>query len=218
LFLLSNPVAYLKSSNWIRPGTWYAHCIQLTDGEMESFADAGVGIAHCAHTIARLGFPLTRISAMRQFGVAVGIGVDGCASNDGSSILHDLRLALILHRVGTPSGTDIEPAWLSPYEALLMATRDGARIIGRGDIGQISVGYTADISAFKLDRLGYAGSWGDSLSSLLLAGCDPYPHLRMVGGGVVVWNGRLVQANENSIILEAASATERILVRAGVAS
>ncbi|MDF2118018.1 amidohydrolase family protein [Roseiarcaceae bacterium H3SJ34-1] len=212
--LRSDPVAYLKASKWMKPGTWFAHCSQLTDDEMKVFADNGVGIAHCAHTIARLGFPLTRISAMRRYGVAVGIGVDGCASNDSGSILHDLRLALILHRIGTPLGTDTQEAWLSPYDALLMATRDGARIIGRNDIGRISVGCAADIAAFRLDRVGYAGSWGDPLSALLLAGCDPYAHLTMVNGAVVVWNGRLVNADETAIISKASQATRRIIDRA----
>jgi len=215
-FLQSDPVAYLGASNWMRPGTWFAHCSQLTDDEMRAFADNGVGVAHCAHTLPRLGFPLTRISQMRKFGVAIGIGVDGCASNDSGSILHDLRLALILHRAGTPAGTDTQAAWLSPYDALLMATRDGARIIGRSDIGQLAPGFAADIAAFKLDRVGYAGSYGDPLSALLLAGCDPYAQMTMMGGSVVVWNGEFTQHDESVIMTEASAATERIIRRANM--
>jgi cytosine/adenosine deaminase-related metal-dependent hydrolase len=213
--LQSDPVAFLKQSGWMRPGTWFAHCSQLTDDEMKEFAQAQVGVAHCAHTIARLGFPLTRISAMREHGVAVGIGVDGCASNDSGSILHDMRLALLLHRVGTPAGTDTERSWLSPYDVLLMATRNGAAILGRDDIGQISPGKAADIAAFKLDRVGYAGTWRDPLGALLLAGCDPYAHLTMIDGRIAVLNGQLVAADEQRIVSDAHRATESLLRKSG---
>jgi cytosine/adenosine deaminase-related metal-dependent hydrolase len=181
---------------------------------MKVFADNGVGVAHCAHTIPRLGFPLTRISAMRQTGVTIGLGVDGCASNDSGSILQDLRLALILHRIGTPAGSDTEQLWLSPYDALLMATRNAARIIGRKDIGQLAVGMSADIAAFKLDRIGYAGSYGDPLSAFLMAGCDPYAHLTMVNGDVVVWKGKLKHSDEGRIFSDATAATERLIKQA----
>lgn len=213
--LQSDPIAFLKQSGWMRPGTWFAHCSQLTDDEMKEFADANVGVAHCAHTIPRLGFPLARISAMREHGVAVGVGVDGCASNDSGSILHDMRLALLLHRIGTPLGTDTETAWLSPYDVLLMATRNGAAILGRTDIGQISVGKAADIAAFKLDRVGYAGTWRDPLGALLLAGCDPYAHLTMANGCIVVLNGQLISADEKRIGLDAHRATEFLIRNSG---
>lgn len=211
-YLQSDPVSFLKASGWMRAGTWFAHCSQLTDDEMKAFSDAGVGVAHCAHTIPRLGFPLTRISALRKFGVSVGIGVDGCASNDSGSILHDLRLALILHRIGATAGTNTDQEWLSPYDALLMATRTGARILGRNDIGQVATGKAADLAAFKLSRVGYAGTWGDPLGALLLAGCDPYAHLTMVGGKVVVHNGKLLSVNEDAVCSRSRIATEKLLV------
>jgi len=213
--LQSTPVAFLKQSGWMRSGTWFAHCSQLTDDEMKEFSDNDVGVAHCAHTIPRLGFPLTRISAMREHGVTVGIGVDGCASNDSGSILHDMRLALLLHRIGTPAGSDTEECWLSPYDILLMATRNGAAILGRSDIGQISTGKEADIAAFKLDRVGYAGTWRDPLAALLLAGCDPYAYLTMTSGRVVVFNGQLVSFDEKRILADAYAATETLIRNSG---
>jgi 8-oxoguanine deaminase len=117
------PLDLLERTGWLRPGTWFAHGSQLSDDEMRRLGDAGVGVAHCAHTVPRLGFPVTRIATLRRSGVVVGIGVDGSASNDSGSLLHDLRLALILHRAGTAPGTDAETAWLSPDDALWMATR-----------------------------------------------------------------------------------------------
>jgi len=212
-YLDCGPVDFLARTGWLRPGTWFAHCSQLTDDEMRQFADNGVGIAHCPRTIPRLGFPLTRITAMRQHGVTVGIGVDGSASNDSGSILNDLRLALILHRIGTPSGTDTDKAWLAPYDALLMATRNGARILGRDDIGALAPGKMADLAAFKLDRVGYAGCVSDPLSALLMAGSDPYAHLTMVGGRIVVRDGKLLSAHEPTIVEKANHAARALLER-----
>src|SRR6185295_2157166 len=140
---------------------WFAHCSQLTDEEMQAFADNGAGIAHCPRTIPRLGFPLTRISAMRKYGVKVGVGVDGAASNDSGSLIGDMRLALILHRIGTPAGTDTEKEWLEPVDVLQMATATAASILGRDDIGRIAPGCRADIAAFSLQRVDYAGGITD---------------------------------------------------------
>lgn len=210
-YLQCGPVDFLARTGWLRPGTWFAHCSQLTDDEMSRFAASGVGVAHCPRTIARLGFPLTRITAMRERAVTVGIGVDGSASNDSGSILNDLRLALVLHRIGTPPGTDTSRAWLSPYDALLMATRNGARILNRTDIGALASGKQADLAAFRLDRVGYAGCVSDPLSALLLAGCDPYAHLTMVGGRIVVREGRLLSDDEPTIVAGANAAARRLL-------
>jgi 8-oxoguanine deaminase len=210
-YLDCGPVDFLARAGWLRPGTWFAHCSQLTDDEMGRFADNGVGIAHCPRAIPRLGFPLTRIAAMRERGVTVGLGVDGSASNDSGSILNDLRLALILHRIGTPPGTDTDRAWLAPYDALLMATRNGARILGRDDIGSLEPGKMADLAAFKLDRVGYAGCVSDPLGALLLAGSDPYADLTMVGGRTVVRDGKLVSDDE-PMIVERANAAARLML------
>jgi 8-oxoguanine deaminase len=145
--------------------------------------------------------------------VTVGIGVDGSASNDSGSILNDLRLALILHRIGTPVGTDTDRAWLAPYDALLMATRNGARILGRDDIGSLEPGKMADLAAFKLGRVGYAGCVSDPLDALLLAGSDPYAYLTMVGGRTVVRDGKLVSDDEPMIVERANAAASLMLER-----
>lgn len=166
----TDPVSFLKQAGWLRPGAWFAHCSQLKDEEMQAFAANGVGVAHCPRTIPRLGFPLTRISALRKHGIRVGIGVDGAASNDGGTLIGDMRLALILHRIGTAPGTDTESEWLAPDDVLHMATTEAAAVLGRDDIGRIEKGCRADIAAFDLKRVDYAGGVTDPIGSPLMAG------------------------------------------------
>ena len=207
----STPVAFLERAGWLRPGTWFAHGSQLLDEEMSVFADRGVGVAHCPHTIPRLGFPLTRIAELRRRGVPTGIGTDGPASNDCGSMLADIRLGLILHRIGTTPGTDTEEDWLSPADVLWMATREGARVLGRDDIGAIAPGMIADITAFRLDRVDCAGGLADPLGALLMASSWSRATLTLAAGKPVVRDGELAGANETVIASDANRATARLL-------
>jgi 8-oxoguanine deaminase len=211
----TNPIDFLKRAGWLRPGTWFAHCSQLTDEEMQAFAENGVGVAHCPRTIPRLGFPLTRISAMRRYGLKVGIGVDGSASNDSGSLISDMRLGLILHRIGTPAGTDTEKEWLQPLDMLHMATTVAASILGRDDIGRIATGCRADIAAFSLKRVDYAGGITDPIGSLLMAGSWSRATLTMVDGCVLVRDGRLTSHDEESIVDDANDSSRRMFTDAG---
>jgi cytosine/adenosine deaminase-related metal-dependent hydrolase len=190
----------------------------LTDDEMQVFAANGVGIAHCPRTIPRLGFPLTRISAMRRYGLKVGVGVDGSASNDSGSLIGDMRLALILHRIGTPAGTDTEKEWLEPLDILHMATTVAASILGRNDIGRIAPGCRADIAAFDLKRVDYAGGITDPIGSLLMAGSSSRAALTMVDGRILVRDGNLTSHDEDSIVDEANASSRRMFTDAGQAA
>ena len=214
-YLGTGPLEFLHQAGWLRPGTWFAHCSQLRDEEMQMFASRGVGIAHCPHTIPRLGFPLTRIGALKRHGVQVGIGVDGGASNDSGSMLSDMRLALILHRIGTAPSTDTEQEWLAPFDVLNMAARVGASILGRDDIGVIAPARRADIAAFSLRRVDYAGGVTDPLGALLMAGSWSRASLTMVDGRVVVRDGKLVSKDEPRIVEDANESSRRMLAAAG---
>jgi 8-oxoguanine deaminase len=211
----SNPIEFLKRAGWLRPGTWFAHCSQLTDEEMQVFAENGVGVAHCPRTIPRLGFPLTRIGTMRRYGLNVGVGVDGSASNDSGSLLNDMRLGLILHRIGTPASADTERAWLQPLDMLHMATTVAASILGRDDIGRVAPGCRADIAAFNLKRVDYAGGITDPIGSLLMAGSWSRTTLTMVDGCVLVRDGLLTSHDEDSIVDEANESSRRMFTDAG---
>ena len=208
-------VGFLRDSGWLTPRAWYAHCAELSDEEMAAFADHGCGIAHCPRTIVRLGYPMTRVPEMRRRGIAVGVGIDGAASNDDGSMLGDLRLALLLHRAGAAPEIDPEQEWITPYDALLMATRVGAQVLGRDDIGRLEVGRCADVAAFDLRRAAYSGALTDPLGGLLMCGSDSSAALTVVNGRVLVRGGKLLSADEAQIATETNRIAARLVDEAG---
>jgi 8-oxoguanine deaminase len=212
----TDPVSFLDRSGWLRPGTWFAHGSQLRDEDIRRLADAGCGVSHCPRTIVRLGFPLTPIAAFRRAGLKVGIGVDGAASNDSGAMLADVRLALVMHRIGTPPGSDTSTDWMTPHDALAMATRDGAAILGRSDIGVLAPGRRADLAAFPMGGVSYAGAVTDPLGGLLMAGSDSRARFVMVEGRAAVVDGRLAGLDEQ-IIADGANAAARRMVAAAEA-
>ncbi len=205
------PLAVLAESGWLRPGTWFAHCTELNDDEMRAFAANGCGVAHCPRTIVRLGYRVPRIAAMQKEGIRVGIGVDGASSNDSGSMLNEVRLGLLLHRVNTPDDSDPLMEWMTPYQALLMATRNGAAILGRDDIGYLAPEMSADIVAFNLRDVSYVGASCDPIAALLMCGSESRAKLTMVNGRVVVENGKLVSFDEEHVVSEAGAAARRLL-------
>lgn len=208
------PIALLDEAGWLRPGTWFAHSTRVDAEDMAQMAASGVAVAHCPRMIVRLGARVTPVHEMLAAGVRVGFGVDGGASNDSGSMLGELRLALLLHRVAGGEGTVPWQQWLSPYRALTMATRDAAAILGRDDIGRIEVGCCADITAFDMSPIAFAGARTDWLSGLLVAGDDTRASLTMVGGAIRVLQGRLVWEDERALRARVDAITERLIDRA----
>lgn len=205
------PLEFLRDAGWIGRQTWMAHSTELTDQEIEAFAAAGVGVAHCPHTIIRLGYRITPVARMRRSGVTVGIGVDGAASNDRSSMITEMRLALLLHRACSRADVDPVHDWLDTTDVLAMATRDGARILRRTEIGSLKTGKRADVAAFDLRSIHYAGAVADPLAALLLAGCDSRAKLTIVEGQVLVRDGRLTRIDEHALVDRANTAACRVL-------
>ncbi|MEO6565502.1 MAG: amidohydrolase family protein [Casimicrobiaceae bacterium] len=190
------PVDFLRDAGWLSDRTWFAHATLLDNDEMEAIAAAGASLAHCPRCIVRLGKKVARVGHWRAHGINVGIGVDGAASSDMNNMLNELRLALVLHRVGGYENTEHADQWMTPGDVLWMATRGGARALGRNDIGELSPGRAADIAAFPLRRLSHAGAVLDPLGALLLAGSDPYASLVIVDGSVRVRDGHVVDVDE----------------------
>ena len=210
----ATPLEVLARMDWLRPGTWFAHSTRVDADDMQRMAEHGVAVAHCPRMILRLGARVTPIHQMLAAGVKVGFGVDGGASNDSGSMLAELRLGLLMHRLTGGEGTVPWQHWLSPYDALTMATRGAAAILGRDDIGRIEPGCCADIVAFDLSGIGFSGARTDWLAGLLLAGDDSRAALTMIGGGIRVLDGKLVWADERRLGAQADAVTERLLARA----
>ena len=178
------PAQYAQDTGWTGPHVWHAHCVKLDQDGIDLFARTGTGVAHCPSSNMRLASGIAPVRRMIDAGVPVGLGVDGSASNDSSHLLAEARQALLLQRVGGGA------AALTAREALLLATRGGARVLGRDDIGQISPGMAADIVAFDLDDIAFAGAQHDPLAALVF--CAPArAWLSVIHGRVVVRDGEL---------------------------
>ena len=177
------PLDLLEDVGWLNANTWLAHGIWFNRGEVARLGHAGVGIAHCPSSNMRLGSGSAPVLALRRAGCPVGLGVDGSASNDSSHMLAEARQALLLHRLIHGA------AALNVADTLRMATVEGARCLGRDDIGSLEAGKRGDVALFDLRDLGYSGA-GDAVSALLLCAPTRVSTL-VVEGRVVVEAGEL---------------------------
>ena len=172
------PVDFLDSVGWLGPDVWLAHGIWFDEAEIARLGAAGTGIAHCPSSNMRLGSGICRVRDLRRAGCPVGLAVDGSASNDSSNLLAELRQTLLLHRVLGGA------AAMTVQEVLEMATLDGARCLGREDVGAVEPGRACDLAVFDLEAIGYDGA-DDPVAALLL--CHPEPARATIVGGKVVY-------------------------------
>jgi len=173
---------------------WCAHCVHLSDADVQTFARTGVGVAHCPTSNLRLGAGVAPVRAMLDAGVRVGLGVDGSASNERSDIFVDVKNALLVAR--GRSG----PAALTARDALRLATRGGAEVLRRDDIGVLAPGKRADLAVWRTDGLEFGGA-EDLVCNLVVSGPHRVDRL-IVGGRDVVRGGSLVNARADEIARE----------------
>jgi 8-oxoguanine deaminase len=178
------PAQYAEDLGWTGHDVWHAHCVKLDDDGISRFARTGTGVAHCPCSNMRLASGIAPIGKMRGAGVNVGLGVDGSASNDGAHMLGEARQAMLLQRV--LGG----PAAMTARQSLELATRGGAAVLNRSDIGEIAVGKAADIVAFDLRNLTHAGALHDPVAALVFA-APAQVNWSIINGRVVVREGNL---------------------------
>ena len=197
------PTEYADSVGWLGDDVWFAHGVKLDAAGIARFAATGTGVAHCPCSNMRLASGIAPLRKMLDAGVPVGLGVDGSASNDGAHLLGEARMALLLARVGRSLdafGCDHGPAEMTARDLLEAATRGGARVLGRDDIGHLAPGMAADLALFDLRGLGFAGgAVHDPVAALLL--CAPAPAaFTIVNGRVVVREGQLATLDLGPLI------------------
>jgi 8-oxoguanine deaminase len=205
------PVEYAESVGWLGPDVWFGHGIQLDDAAIASLAATGTGVAHCPSSNARLGAGIARIRDLRDAGVPVGLGVDGSASNEASSLLEEARHALLFARArGGPQA-------LTVRDALETATIGGARVLGWDDqIGSLEPGKQADLAVWRVDTLPHVDVV-DPVAGLVL-GDRPPLDLLLVAGRPVVERDRLVTVDEETLAVRSLAASRALLTRAGATS
>ncbi len=189
-----SPAEYAEDLGWLGPDVWHAHCVKLDPAGVVRFAATGTGVAHCPSSNMRLASGIAPVRAMLDAGVPVGLGVDGSASNDSAHMVAEARLAMLLQRAGAalePFGCDRGPAAMTARDALALATRGGARLLGRRDIGHLAPGMCADLALFDLRTLPFAGgAVHDPVGALLFCASPPAAYT-IVDGRVRVREGRL---------------------------
>jgi cytosine/adenosine deaminase-related metal-dependent hydrolase len=207
------PLEYLRRLEWLGPDVWLAHCVHLRPDEVSLLGGTGTAVAHCPTSNFRLGSGIAPVRALLEAGAPVGLGVDGSASNDSSNMMAEARQALLAHRLSA------DPArWLTAEEVLWMATRGGARCLGRDDVGSLEPGKAADMILVDTRRLSYAGASSDLLAALVFS---PWPEpvdTVMVGGRVVVEGGELVGVDTPALVARADAISRALLERASRAT
>jgi cytosine/adenosine deaminase-related metal-dependent hydrolase len=203
-----SPAEYADDLGWLGDDVWLAHCVHVDEAAAKRFGDSGTGVAHCPTSNARLGAGLAPVTALRAAGVAVGLGVDGSASNEESSMAAELHAAVMVARLREG------PAAMSARDALALGTIGGARVLGRDDeIGSLEVGKLADLALWRVDGLAHAGC-EDPVAALVL-GSRPPLALLMVGGRRVVEDDVLLTTDQDALAGRAAAAARRLLERSG---
>jgi cytosine/adenosine deaminase-related metal-dependent hydrolase len=206
------PLDLMEDLEWLGPDVWFAHGVHFDDHELDRLARTGTGIAHCPSSNMRLGSGVPRIPEMLRRGVPVGLGVDGAASNDASDLLGEVRQALLLARAGFGA------AALGAEAALRMATRGGAALLGReAELGSLEPGKAADLVLVDVAGLDRAGALSDPLAALVFTGISHRVRWSIVGGEVVVRDGRLARIDEDALARAAHRSAFRLLERAGAA-
>ena len=188
------PGDYAEAVGWLGEDVWHAHCVHLSDDSILKFAKTGTGVAHCPCSNMRLASGIAPVRKMLDRGVPVGLGVDGAASNDATNLLNEARTAFLLARVG--SG---DPGAMTARQALELATRGGARVLGRDDVGYLAPGMAADFIAFNCDHPHFAGAQHDLVAALVFCHSGNVDY-SFINGRKVVDQGRLTTIELENLV------------------
>ncbi len=190
------PAQYAEELGWVGDDVWWAHAVHVNADEIALLSRTGTGVAHCPSSNMRLASGIAPVRQMVDAGVRVGLGVDGSASNDAGHVLAEARQAMLLQRVRGGASA------LTARQALELATRGGAAVLRRDDIGELSVGKAADIVGVRLDHLDYAGAAPhDPVAALVFC----YPRKAdfvMVNGRLLVDHGELLGWDLGRVVAE----------------
>ena len=189
------PGEYIEAVGWTGDDVWHAHCVQLNSEEINLFAKTGTGIAHCPCSNMRLASGIAPVRQMLDTGVKVGLGVDGSASNDSGNMLNEARQTMLLQRVNSKASA------MTAREALKVATKGGASVLNRDDIGKLVPGYAADVTAFKRDNVDFSGSDWDPVASLVFCGPSK-ANYTIINGKIVVSEGQLTTIPMEKLVRE----------------
>ena len=199
------PLKYIEKVGWLGDDVWFAHCVHLTESEIDLLAETGTGVAHCPVSNQKLASGAANIPYMLKKKVPVGLAVDGSASNDSSNMIAELKAAFLMHRLiyGISS--------MSAEEVMSMATNGGRDVLNQPEIGSLEEGKAADMFLINTKRLGFAGGLSDSVSALVTCGDSQIVDITIVNGKIVVRDGRLVTIDEEKVVEKANKISQKMI-------
>ncbi len=188
------PVEFAERLGWLGTDVWHAHVVHPSSAEIALLGATRTGIAHCATSNMRLGSGIAPVRALAAAGARVGLGVDGSASNDASHLLDEARHAMLLARIKGGAAAS------SAREVLGLATRGGAAVLGRDDVGMLAPGMAADVIGFRLDTPALAGAAvHDPLAALVF--CRPAQvDFSVVAGRTLIERGAFVSLDVERLV------------------
>lgn len=189
-----SPVELAEDLGWVGPDVWHAHMVHPGEGEIVRLGKTRTGIAHCPSSNMRLSSGIAPVRKLLQAGVRVGLGVDGSASNDSSDMLAEARQAMLLQRVMG------DPAAMTAREALWLATRGGANVLGRDDTGYLAPGMAADLIGYRLDTLALAGGAPHDPRAALIFCRPSYVDLSIINGRIRIKDQKLLDIDLPELI------------------
>ena len=198
---------WCRRTGFVGSDIWLAHGRETLPEEYPLLAESGMGISHCPAPTMLGGSEILDIPGMRKAGIPISLGVDGCATNDGSNMLDTLRLSYLMQtflskqRGGCPS----------PYDMLKLATAGGADMIGRPELGRLTAGKAADLFMIDTRRLEYAGALHDPASMLAKLGVTSNVWLTMINGRIVYQDGHLTGVDETKLLYEGEQVCTHVL-------
>jgi len=205
---------YLQSLDWTGDDVWFAHMVHPNGDEIGLLAETRSAVCHCPSSNMILASGIAPVREMCDRGVRVGLGVDGSASNDANQLLGEARQAMLLQRVGWP-GFESRADRFSAREALELATRGGAAVLGRDDIGSLEPGKAADLVAYRVDDIQHAGAGGDPVAGLLT--CAPAnAWFSIIDGRMVIEQGEIIGVDLKALVKQHNEQAERLLRKAAV--
>ena len=200
------PLELMKECNFVGNDIFFNHGIHFTEEEIKFLGQSGTGIAHCPTSNMKLSSGIMKMKEMRKYGVKIGLGVDGSASNDGSNLLGEMRNCFLLHRLNeshdAPSGFDI----------LKMATRNSAKLIGREELGCLKVGNPCDLFMIKCKGIEMVCCYHDFKNYLCTVGHKGNVFMTIANGKIVFKEGKLINIeNEEELEKKSREVEEKYL-------
>ncbi|NPV25883.1 MAG: amidohydrolase [Firmicutes bacterium] len=202
------PVKLMEKIGLFNRPVLAAHCVHLTDEEIEILVRNAVGIAHNPESNMKLASGVAPIAKLLRAGAIVGLGTDSAASNNNLDLLQEMRSASFLQKVTTQ-----DPTTLPAYQVLEMATCGGARALGlERDIGCLVPGYKADLILVDLEKPHLYPCY-DLTAQLVYSALASDVHTVIVDGKIVVENGKVLSLDEREIMREVARRAPRLVNR-----